>query len=233
MVSCTLSSALRNRGLSAKLQPVVGAGAVLARLFWFRGWTLCYRQDGVNTGVVTDVITAVGVNVVLGVGVGVIAGFGFGFGFDFNCLPGCSCWRSLGLLGQPGCIRSACIAASTLTHLVSAFCSSLWPHSIAVTTLLTLFVMPLPHSQSSWWYVSHFSSFSSNHLFIPSHGASCSAVCVSSMFAILALLRCSCASSQACCCAVRSIRLPQPPGPTAGTRASLILLQLPWSLITI
>jgi hypothetical protein len=44
---------------------------------------------------------------------------------------------------------------------------------------------------------------------------------------------CSCASSQACCCAVRSMRLFQFPGPTADARASLLLHRIPFSFLSI
>jgi len=207
--SGTLSSLLRIRHLSAMLEPVVRAGAGLASFFWFRGGTVSHRLVGVGAG--ADVVAPFGVDVALGVGVVVGAGFGagagarFGFGFGFgvgaelSCCPGCSCWSSSGLFGSPVCVRSAGIEASRPTPSVSAFISSLWPRSVVATTLLTMSVMPLPHSTSSWWYTSRFSSLSSNHVFIPRHCASCSVVCVSSMFAIFAMVRCSCASSRAGC----------------------------------
>jgi len=139
-----------------------------------------------------DVVTTLGVDVVLGVCVA--AGFGFGFGFSLSCLPGCGCWRSSGFCSPHVCDISACIESCRPTPSVSAFRSSLLPRSVVVTTLVTMHVMPLPHSKSSWWYASRFSSDSSNHIFIPRHCAFCSAVCTSSMFAIFAMVRCSCAS---------------------------------------
>jgi len=73
--SGTLSSLLRIRRLSVKVEPVVGAGAVLASFVRFRGGTVSHCLVGVGT----DVVTAVGVDVVLGVGDRVGAGAWFGF----------------------------------------------------------------------------------------------------------------------------------------------------------
>jgi len=166
--SGTFLSLLRIIRLSARLEPVVGAAAGLAGFFWFRGGTVSHSLAGVGTGVVT----AIGVDVVLGVGIG--AGFGFGFGFGLSCLPGCDCWSSSGFSGPPVCVASGCIEASRPAPSVSAFFSSLslWPPSVAVTTFVTMAVMPLPHSTSSWWDASYFSSLSSSHVFIPRHCAS-------------------------------------------------------------
>jgi len=224
------------------LEPVVGAGARLASFFWYRGGTVSHRLVGVGAGAdvvapfSVDVALRVGVGVGAGSGAGARAGFGFGFGFgvgtDLSCLPGCSCWRSSGFFGSPVCVRSACIEASRPTPSVSAFLSSLWPRSVVATTLLTMSVMPLPHSTSSWWYASRFSSFSSNHIFIPRQCASCSAVRVSSMFAIFAMVRCSCASSRACCWAARSLRLSQSPRAQAVAGTSH-LLRFPFSFLSI
>jgi len=232
-----LSSLLKIRCLSAMLEPVVGAGAGagLANSFWFRGGTVSNRLIGIRP----DVVTPFGADVVLGVGVGVGVGVCAGFvlclgcGFDLSCLPGCGNWNSSGFLGPAGCGKSACIETSRPTPSLSAFLSSLWPHSVVDTTLVIMSMMPLPHSTSSWWYASRFSSCSSNHVSIPRHCASCSAVCVSSMFAILAMVRCSCASSRACCCAVRSMQLLQSPRPTADGRASLLLLRSPFLFLSV
>jgi len=83
--SGTFSSLLRIIRLTAKLEPVVWAGAWLADFFWFHGGTVSHRLAGVGT----DVVTAIDVDVVLGVGVG--AGFDFCFSFGSSCLPGCDC----------------------------------------------------------------------------------------------------------------------------------------------
>jgi len=193
--------------LSAMLEPVVGAWAGLVSCFHFRGGTDSHRLDSVGT----DVVATLGVKVALGVcvgesfgaggsfvfGFGFGLGLGFGFGIDSSCVPGCSCRRSSCLFGRPACVRSACIKASRPTPSVSAFLSSLWSRFIAATTLLTMSVMPLPHSTSFWWYATRFSYFASNHVFIPRHCVSCSAVYVSSIFAIFAMV-CSCVSSRAC-----------------------------------
>ena len=152
--------------LSAKLKAVVGAGAGLASFFWFRGGTVSHRLTGVGS----DVVTAIGVDVVLGIGVG--AGIGFGFGFGLSCFPGCDCWRSSRSAGRPVCDVSACIEVSRPVPLVSASYSSLWPPSVAATTLVTMSVMPFAYRTSSWWYASHFSSVFSGHVFIPRHCAS-------------------------------------------------------------
>jgi acetyltransferase-like isoleucine patch superfamily enzyme len=79
-----LWSLIRIRCLSAKLETVVGAGDRLANIFLLGGGTVSHCLVGVGT----DVITAVGVDVVHGLGVSIGAGFDIGFGFDLNCLPG-------------------------------------------------------------------------------------------------------------------------------------------------
>jgi len=205
--SGTLWSVLRIRHLSAMLEPGVAAWAGLTSFPRFHGGTVSHSLVGVGT----DVVTPFGVDVTLcistGVGLGVCAGFGFrgrfGFGFgigiDLGCLPGCSCSRSSGLFGPPVCVGAVCIEASRPIFSGSAFLFSLWSRSVAATTLTSKSMMPLPHSTSSWWYASCFSSFSSIHVFIPCHCASCSAVGISSIFAIFAMVRCSCASSRAYC----------------------------------
>ena len=73
--SGTFWSLLRIRSLSAKLYPVVGAGAGLARFCCFRCGTVSHRLVGVGTGVVT----AVSIDVVLRVGVRVVQGSAFVF----------------------------------------------------------------------------------------------------------------------------------------------------------
>jgi len=201
--SRTLSSFLRIRRLPAKLEPVVGAGAGLARFFWFHGGTVCHRPVGVGAHVVSvfdaDVAHLVGVDAGLaagaGLGLGDVFGSGFAIGIDLSCLPGCSCGRSSGFSGPPVCVRSACIEPTRPTPSVSTFPSSLWSCSVAATALATMSLMPLPHSRSSWWYASRIFSFTSNHNVIHRHCA----VCVSSMFAIFAMIWCSCASWRACC----------------------------------
>jgi len=182
------------------LEAVVGDGAGIAGFFWFRGGTVSDRLVGVGAADVApvgaDVVLGVGVGSGLragaGIGFGVGFGSGFGIGSDLSSLPGFSCWRSSGFSGPPDWVRCACIAASRPT-------SSFWSRSVAATTLATMSVMRSPHSRASWWYPSRVFSFSSNHDFIPHHCASCGAVWVSSMFAIFATVRCSCASSLACC----------------------------------
>jgi len=186
------------------LEPVVGAGAGLPNFSWVRSGTVSHHLVSVGS----DVVASVSIHHVLSIGVSVGpragARFGFGFGFGFgvgtnvSCLLGLGCWRSSGYFGSPVCVRSACIKASMLTPSVPTFVSSLWPRSVAAATLATMSEMPLPHSTSSWWYQSRFPSFSSNYVFIPPHCASCSAVCVSSMFAIFAMVRCSGATLWAC-----------------------------------
>jgi hypothetical protein len=126
-------------------------------------------------------------------------GLGFGVGIDLSFLLGYSCWRSSGFSGPPVWVRSACIVCSRPTPSVSAVLTSSWPRSVEATAYATMSVMPSTHSRSSWVYVCRIFSFSSNHDSLPRHCASCSAVCVYSMLASFAMVRCSCASSCACC----------------------------------
>jgi len=146
-----------------------------------------------------SITVGIGLSAGTGLGFGVWFVFGFGIGIDLSCLPGCRCLRASGSSSPPVCVRSGCIEDSNLAPSVSAFLSSFWSRSVAATTLTTMSVIPLPHSTSSWWYVSRLFSFSSNHNFIPHHCASGSAMCVSSMITIFAIVQCSCASSRACC----------------------------------
>jgi len=206
-VSGTLSSLLRSGRLSAMLEPVVGARAGLAGVFWLCGGTVSHHLVGVGAADVasfgTDVVLGIGVGAGLGsgahFGIEVGSGIGFGIGTDLSWVAACSCWRSSGSSGPPVWVRSACIEASRPTPSVSAFLSSFWSLPVAATTLATMSVMPLPHSRSSWWYASCIFSFSSNHDYFPRYCASGSAVCVSGMFAMFETVRCSCASSRACC----------------------------------
>ena len=170
-------------GRSAKLELLVGAGAGMSCFFRFCGGIVSHHLVGIGT----DVITGFGVNVVLGVRVGVSAGFGLCFGFNLSSPPFRSCWHSLGNFGPAVSVKSACIEDSRPTPLVSAVLSSPWLCSVPPIAPLTISVMSLPHTTSSWWYTSHSFSISSNHVFIPRHNASCTPVCVSSKLAILAI----------------------------------------------
>jgi hypothetical protein len=183
---------LRIRYPSAKLEPDVGAGAGLTSFDCFHGATVSHRLVGVSI----DVVTTIGIDVFLSVGVG--TGFGVRFDFGLSCLLGCGCWCSSGFYIPLICVMSVYIEASRPMPLVSTLIYYLWPGSVASTVLETMPVMRMPHGKSSWWHVSCFSSLSFNHLYIPPHYTSCSAVCAYSMFAIFAMVRCSCVSLQAC-----------------------------------
>ena len=225
--SCKLSSLSRIRRLSAILQPVVRAGAGLAGFFWFRCGTVCHHLVNVGANVVDpfglDVVLSIGVSADFGAGDGARFGIGFGFGLGTNLgwPPSSSSWGASGFWGSPVRFRSRCMEASRATPSVSAFMSYLWPCSVAATTLLNMSVMPLPHSTSSWWYVTHISSFYSKHIFIPHHCTSCSAVCVSSMCTIIEMVPWGCASFRACFWAARSVWLGQSPRALAVAETSL------------
>ena len=195
--SGTFFSLLGIRPLSATLKPAVRAGVRLGSVILFRGGTVSHYLVSVGA----DVVAPLGADVPLGVSVsiGLGASSEFSFGIDLSCIPGCSCWRSSGSSSPPVFVRSACIAASKPTPAVFAFLSSYWPCPEAATALATMSVIPLPLSKSSCWCAFRLLSFSSNHNFIRRHCASCSALCVSSIFAIIRMDWCSWASLRACC----------------------------------
>jgi len=182
------------------LKPAVRAGVGLGGFLCLCGGTFSHRLVGVGADVALSVGVGEGPRAGAGFSFWIGSGFGFGFSFsigigiDLSCLPGCSFGLSSGFLGPPVCVRSACFEPSRPPPAVSAFLFSLWARSIAATTLATISMMSFPHGMSFWWYASHFSSFSSNHVFIPRHCAYCSAVWVFSMVAIFEMVRCSCAS---------------------------------------
>lgn len=184
-----------------------------------------------------DVAIPFGGNEVLGVSVGdgVGAGFGFGFGFcfDFSCLPGCSWLRSSGFISPTVCVKSGSIKASRLTPWVSTFLSVFWPRFTAATTLVTMSLMRLPHSESFPCYMSRISSFSCNHVFIPRHCSSCSVVCFSILGGIFTMVWCGCAGSWAWCRANCFLSLLQCKGSGANVRAWLLLLCFPFSCSTV
>jgi len=220
--SGTFSSLLRIRRLFAKLEPFVTAAAELPDSIWFGSGIVSHHP--VCVGSVDK--TIISIDVVLGVSV--FAAFSSGFDICLCCLPGCSCWHSSGFSNTAVCITSLYTEAYRLAPSVSTFHSSLCPLSIAVITLVTMSLMSLPHSTSSWWYMSQISSLSPSYIFYTQHCASNSAVCPLHMFAIFAMVCCSFASLQDCCWATPSIQLFQ--FPEAKTVAGVLhhLLCIPF-----
>ena len=136
---------------------LVVCGPVQSNLPFGLDWTEPYPRLGPSglveslashrlAGVGTNVITAIGLDVVLSDGVGAWFGCGFGLGFGLSCLPGGDCSQSSGFSGPAIWVPSERIEASRPAPSVSAFLSSLflWSPPVAVTTLVAMSVMPLP-----------------------------------------------------------------------------------------
>jgi len=171
---------------------------------------------------------------------GVVADFGLGAGCGLGCSLTCSldfgccssCWRFSGPSSQivSACWEAASPPPSVLAVTSLAFSLPSWPGATPFMTFAIMFMMPTPHSLSSSWRASHFCSLSCIHLIIPYHSASSQAARTSHSFARYPTVRCSCASSCACCRIVLSMRLFQS---LRAAGASLLRPGFPFSFLSI
>jgi len=136
--------------LSAMQEPVVGTGAAAGKAGFLSCHGCTVSHSLVDAG--TDVVTTLGVDVVLGIGVNIVIGSWFRIcsGFALSSLPYCGCWHTSGDFGPPVYISSVCITPFRPTPSVSTLLSSLCHSCVAATILVTMSVMPLPRSKSSW-----------------------------------------------------------------------------------